>query len=353
MSGELVVVTGGTGFVGIHCVLRLLAGGGGGTSGDGDDAPRVRATVRDAARADDLRALVRLGGGDPERVEVAAADLLDDAGWRDALAGATHVLHVASPFPARQPRDERRLIEPARDGTLRVLRAARDAGVRRVVVTSSFAAVGYGAHPGRPFTEDDWTDPDRPGLTAYVRSKTLAERAAWEFVDREGGGLELSVVNPVGVFGPALGADLSSSLLLLQVLLDGRIPAVPRGSVNAVDVRDVADLHVRAMRHPDAAGERFLAVSGDAFTYAELAALLRAELGHAARRVPTRTIPDWVIRAGAAFSADLRGLVADLGSRKDASHDKAARVLGWDPRPREEAVLASARSLIELGLVRA
>lgn len=341
MSDELVLVTGGTGFIAVRCVLRLLA-----------DGTRVRATVRDPSRADGLRALVRLGGADPGPLEIVAADLLDDAGWPDAVLGATHVLHVASPFPMRQPRDADELIAPARGGTLRVLRAARDAGVRRVVVTSSFAAIGYGPHPGRRFTEEDWTDPDRPGISAYVRSKTLAERAAWDFVDREAGGLELSVVNPVGVFGPALGTDLSSSLALLRSLLDGEFPGVPRGSVNAVDVRDVADLHVLAMRHPDAAGERFLAVSGDAFTYPELAALLRAELGDRARRVPTRTIPDWVLRAGAPFSADLRALAAELGHRLDASHEKATRVLGWSPRSREEAVLASALSLIELGLVR-
>jgi nucleoside-diphosphate-sugar epimerase len=342
MSDELVVVTGGTGFVAVHCILRLLT-----------DGTPVRATVRDPGRADGLRALVRLGGADPTGLDIIAADLLDDDGWPAAMRGATHVLHVASPFPTRQPRHEHELIAPARDGTLRVLRAARDAGVLRVVQTSSFAAIGYGPHPGRRFIEEDWTDPDRPGISAYVKSKTLAERAAWDFVDREGGDLELAVVNPVGVFGPALGTDLSSSLALLLALLNGRFPAVPRGSVNAVDVRDVADLHVIAMRHPDAAGERFLAVSGDAFTYPELAALLRAELGDGARRVPTRTIPDWVIRAGAPFSADLRAMARELDHRLDASHEKATRMLGWSPRSREEAVVAAARSLVELGLVRA
>ena len=341
MSDELVLVTGGTGFIGVNCIIRLLA-----------DGTRVRTTVRDLRRADDLRALVRLGGADPAGIEVIAADLLDDAGWPDAVRGATHVLHVASPFPTRQPKDEDELIRPAREGTLRVLRAARDAGVRRVVQTSSFAAIGYGPHPGRRFTEVDWTDPDRAGVGAYARSKTLAERAAWDFVEREGGDLELAVVNPGGVFGPAIGTDLSSSLALLLMLLNGQAPAVPRASFNAVDVRDVADLHVRAMRHPDAAGERFLAVSGDAFTYPELAALLRAELGDVAHRVTKRTLPDWVVRVGAPFNADLRSLAPELGRRKNASHEKATRVLAWTPRPREEAVLASARSLIEMGLVR-
>ncbi|GAA2035639.1 aldehyde reductase [Agromyces tropicus] len=342
MGDELVLVTGGTGFVGITCIIRLLR-----------DGTRVRTTVRDLARADEVRELVRRGGADPGGVEVVAADLLDDAGWSDAVAGATAVLHVASPFPVRQPKDADELIVPAREGVLRVLAAARDAGVRRVVQTSSFAAIGYGRpNPGRPYTEEDWTDPEGPGVTPYVQSKTLAERAAWEFVDREGGGLELATVNPVGIFGPALGTDLSTSLELLRQLLDGVYPVVPNGSVGAVDVRDVADLHVLAMRHPDAAGERFLAVSGDAITYLELARLLRAGLGDRAKRVPTRVIPDWIVRAGAPFSRELRQMSHELGRRGDASHAKATRLLGWTPRPREDAVLASARSLVELGLIR-
>lgn len=342
MDGELVLVTGGTGFVAVHCLVRLLAEG-----------TRVRATVRRPERADDLKALVRLGGADPAGLEVATADLLDDAGWPAAASGATHVLHVASPFPARQPKDEDELIAPARDGALRVLRAARDAGVRRVVQTSSFAAIGYGRpHPGRRYTEEDWTDPDAPGITPYTRSKTLAELAAWQFVDREGGDLELTTVNPVAVFGPAIGTDLSASLELLLGLLNGRYPVVPRGFVNAVDARDVAELHVRAMRHPDAAGERFLAVSGDAFEYADLSRLMRAELGDPARRATTRVLPDWLVRAAAVFSSEARTIAGELGRRVDASHEKATRVLGWTPRSREEAVLASARSLIELGLVR-
>ncbi|MFC9918285.1 SDR family oxidoreductase [Agromyces binzhouensis] len=343
MDEGTILVTGGTGFVGVSCIIRLLA-----------DGTRVRTTVRDLARADDLRELVRLGGADPDGVEVVAADLLDDAGWPDAVAGVTHVLHVASPFPVRQPKDEDELIAPAREGVLRVLSAARDAGVRRVVQTSSFAAIGYGRpNPGRAYTEEDWTDPDGPGVTPYIRSKTLAEHAAWQFIDREGGGLELATVNPVGIFGPAIGTDLSTSLELLRQLLDGGYPVVPNGTVSAVDVRDVADLHVLAMRHPDAAGERFLAVSGDAITYLDLSRFLRDRLGERARRAPTRVIPDWVVKAGAPFSRELRLMASELGRRGDASHGKATRMLGWTPRSREEAILASAQSLLDLGLVRA
>ncbi|WP_136707329.1 aldehyde reductase [Agromyces sp. H66] len=340
MSAELVVVTGGTGFVGSHCIVRLL-----------DAGYRVRTTLRSLARADEVRALVRAGGADPAGLEYAQTDLLHDDGWRDAVAGATFVLHVASPFPVRQPKDPDELIAPARDGSLRVLRAARDAHVRRVVLTSSFAAVGYSSRPDRPFTEDDWTDPDDPGLSPYVRSKAVAERAAWDFVDREGGDLELSVVNPVGIFGPALGTDLSSSVELLLALLKGSVPAVPRGQTSGVDVRDVADLHVRAMTHPDAAGERFLAVSGEPITYPDLARLLRDRLGEDARRVPRLVIPDWLVRVGASVNAELRAVLPELSRSRRASSEKARRMLGWQPRSRDEAIIASAESLVRLGLV--
>ncbi|MDQ2661900.1 MAG: aldehyde reductase [Actinomycetota bacterium] len=341
MSGELVLVTGGTGFIGAHCIVQLLRAG-----------HPVRTTVRSVARADDLRALVRAGGADPERIEITPADLMHDDGWSAAVDGVAYVLHVASPFPIREPRRPDDVIAPARDGTLRVLRAANQAGVRRVVLTSSFAAIGYSTQPDRPYTEADWTDPATPGLSTYVRSKTVAERAAWDFIDREGSGLELATVNPVGVFGPALGPDLSTSVALLRALLDGAVFAVPRGETSGVDVRDVADLHLRAMTHPDAAGERFLAVAGDPITYPDLARLLREQLGERATRVPRRTLPDWVARIGALVNSDLRAVVPELRRSRRASSEKAERVLRWRPRPRDEAILASAESLIRLGLVR-
>lgn len=345
MSDELVLVTGGTGFVGVHCVVQLL-----------DAGYRVRTTLRSSSRAAEVRDMVRVGGADPDRLEFLEADLLHDDGWPAAAAGASYVLHVASPFPVRQPRDANELIRPARDGALRVLGAARDAGVRRVVLTSSFAAIGYGRpDPGRPYTEEDWTDLSAPNLPAYTRSKTIAERAAWEFVDqveRDGGNLELAVVNPVPIFGPALGRELSTSVALLLGLLNGHVPAVPNGSTTGVDVRDVADLHVRAMTHPDAAGERFLAISGDPITFPDLAKLLRDRLGADAKRVPTRVLPDWLVRVGALVSTELRAVAPQLRRRQGASSAKAERMLGWNPRPLDEAVVASAESLVRLGLVR-
>jgi nucleoside-diphosphate-sugar epimerase len=268
------------------------------------------------------------------------------------MDGCTFVLHVASPFPVQQPKDEDELIIPARDGALRALRFARDAGVKRVVLTSSFAAVGYSPKPsGAGYTEADWTDPTQPGITPYVKSKTIAERAAWDFLEREGNGLELSVVNPVGIFGPAFGTDLSSSLELMRMMLTRGVPVIPPISTSIVDVRDVASLHLLAMTHPAAAGERFLAVAGPPMTFAELAALLREHLGPAGAQLPKRTISAGMVRFLAVFVPRLRELVPQLGQVKASNHEKATSLLGWEPRSNAEAVEASADSLVTLGLV--
>ncbi len=336
-----VLVTGGSGFIAGHCLLQLLREG-----------HRVRATVRDRAREPALRALLaRHGAPADAALEVCVADLEHDAGWVAAAAGCERVLHLASPFPAAEPRHEDELIVPAREGALRVLRAAREAGVRRVVLTSSFAAVGYG-HAAREaaFDERDWTVLDGR-VPAYVKSKTLAERAAWDFIAREGGGLELATVNPVGVFGPVLGPDYATSVLLVRRLLDGQAPGCPRLWFGAVDARDVADLHLRAMREPAAAGERFLAVAGDFLSVREIALALRQGMGRAAARVPTRTLPDWLVRLVGRFDPAVGAIAPDLGKRRNATSAKAQALLGWSPRPAEEAILATGESLLRLGLL--
>jgi nucleoside-diphosphate-sugar epimerase len=339
-----VLVTGGSGFIGSHCLLQLLGAG-----------HEVRTSVRSLKREADVRAMLAQGGcaDAGARLSFVAADLGGDAGWPEAVAGCDYVLHVASPFPAQVPNDENELIGPARDGALRVLRAARDAGVRRVVLTSSFAAIGYGTTPrATPYTEADWTDPNGAGVLPYAKSKTLAERAAWDFIAREGGALELAVVNPVGVFGPALAADYSTSILIVQRLMDGAVPGCPRLWFGAVDVRDVADLHLRAMTDPAAKGERFLAVAGDFISVREMALALKAALGPAARRVPTREVPDWLIRGFALIDPAARQILPELGKHKNATNEKARRLLGWTPRSSEESVVATARSLMALGLLK-
>lgn len=343
MSHELVLVTGGSGFIGAHCILQLLEAG-----------YRVRTTVRSLTREADVRAMLKAGGAEPgEALSFAAADLMSDAGWSEAVAGCDFVLHVASPFPPGVPKHEDELIIPAREGALRVLRAARDAGVKRVVLTSSFAAIGYsGKATDEPFSEENWTNPNDTHLSAYVKSKTLAERAAWDFIAREGGALELAVVNPVGVFGPVLGQDYSSSIQIVQRLMDGTIPGTPRLSIGVVDVRDVADLHLRAMTNPSAKGERFLAIADGCMSMQEIAQMLKTHMGNAARRVPTRVIPDWIVRLIALIDPSIAQIVPNLGKDGTSTNAKARRVLGWTPRSNEESIIATAKSLIQLGLLR-
>ena len=337
-----VLVTGGSGFIGSHAILQALAAG-----------LDVRSSVRNLRREGELRALLRANGAHADApLRFFAADLTGDAGWAEAVAGCDYVLHIASPFPAGIPKHEDELIVPARDGALRVLRAARNAGVKRVVLTSSFAAIGYG-HPERraPFDETTWTNLD-VSVAAYTKSKTLAERAAWDFIAREGGGLELSVVNPVGVFGPVLGADYATSIQLVHRLMTGSMPGCPRLRFGVVDVRDVVDLHLRAMADPAANGERFLAVAGDFLRVQEMARVLRTRLGDAARKVPTRELPDWLVKLVAMFDPTVRQIVPDLGKYKNASADKARRLLGWSPRSNQDALVATAESLLRLGLLK-
>jgi dihydroflavonol-4-reductase len=341
MSGELVLVTGGSGFLGAHCIVELLKAG-----------YRVRTTVRTAKRQADVLAMLRAGGVEPgDRLSFAIADLMSDAGWPQAVAGCDYVLHVASPFPPGVPKHEDDLIIPAREGALRVLRAARDADVKRVVLTSSFAAIGYGKMPPGPFTEESWTDPTAK-VSAYVKSKTLAERAAWDFIATEGGRLELAVVNPVGIFGPVLGSDHSTSTEFVQRMMNGAMPGLPRLSFGVVDARDVADLHVRAMTNPAAKGERFLAVSGDFMTVREIAQTLKTRLGDAAARVSTRQLPDWLVRIVGLFNPEAAQLVTELGKVKNATNAKAVRMLGWAPRSRGDALAATGESLVRLGLLK-
>jgi len=338
-----VLVTGGSGFIGSYCILQLL-----------DAGHEVRTTVRNLKREGDVRAMLRQGGAEPgEKLSFYAADLESDSGWREAVTGCEYVLHVASPFPPGLPKHEDELIIPARDGALRVLRASRDAGVKRVVLTSSFAAVGYGQKPqSAPFNESNWTDPSGDDVRPYVKSKTLAERAAWDFVAREGGGLELSVVNPVGVFGPVLGPDYSTSILLVQRLMDGAMPGSPKLSFGVVDVRDVADLHIRAMTDAQANGQRFLAIAGDFMSIFDIAKVLKARMGAAAKRVPSRELPNWLVRIAAMRDPAVKQILPELGKHKNATNEKARRVLGWRPRSREDAIVATAESLVRLGLLK-
>jgi dihydroflavonol-4-reductase len=332
-----VLVTGGTGFLGGWCTAELLRRG-----------YTVRTTIRDLRRADDLRAWFADAGVEAgDRMSIVAADLNADEGWTDAVAGCDYVLHVASPFPPAQPKDPDELIVPARDGALRVLGASLEAGVRRVVLTSSVAAVRHGRAPSAaaPYDETDWTDPDDLRRTPYTRSKTIAERAAWDHVRAAGAESRLATVNPGAIIGPVLSDDRSYSLQVIERLLNG-MPAIPRLGFTFVDVRDVADLHIRAMTAPAAGGERFLAV--DRFLWMQdVGRVLRERLGPAAAKVPTRVAPDLLIRAMALFDPSVRTIVGDLGESPMYSANKAKTTLGWKPRPIEDSITDTAQSLVE------
>lgn len=334
---DKVFVSGGSGYIAGFLIRQLMAEGW-----------TVHTSVRSLAREDAVRQVLAV---DNSRLRFFAAELNADAGWAEAMAGCSHVAHLASPLPRGVPKDASELIVPARDGALRALRAAKAAGVRRFVMTSSVAAIAYGRGRGvHHFTEADWTRLEQPGISAYVQSKTIAERAARDWVAQEGAGIEFCTINPSVVLGPVWSRDHSASLVIVKKMLDGSMRACPDIGFGVVDVRDVADLHVRALKAPDMAGERFIA-SGRFMKLREIAEVLRAGLGPQANEVPTRNLPDWLVRVAARFNPIARAVVGELGSvrHQDASHAKA--MLGWDTRPVEQSILDSARDLIALRIV--
>lgn len=337
-----VLVTGTSGFIGMHCVLTLL-----------DAGYAVRGTVRDLSRAEAVRTTVAEHGGDTGRLELVAADLMRDEGWDDAVAGCRYVLHVASPIPRQPPRHEDDLIVPARDGALRVLDAAARAGVARVVLTSSLAAVCYGyPRENRPvFTEEHWSRLT-PEVAAYEKSKTIAERAAWDFVaelppDR---GIELVTINPGLVLGPILNDDYGTSGELVKKLMGREVPACVRVGWAMVDVRDVAAAHLAAMTTPEAAGQRFIC-AGDHAWMIDVARVLDAHFAARGYRVPLRELPGWALRVIALFDKTMRLVVNDVGRRQDVSNARAHKVLGWTPRGLEEMTVDMGESLIRYGVV--
>ena len=348
-NSETVLVTGGTGFVGAHCIVQLLQKG-----------YIVKTTLRSINRKNEVIDMLKTGGiasSDSylkENLTFIETDLTKDNNWDEAMKGCNYVLHVASPIFLTLPKDENEMIRPAVDGTIRVLKAARNAGVKRVVMTSNFGAVGYShKDPHTVITEAEWTDPNEKGLSSYNKSKVLAERAAWDFIREEGGSLELSVINPVGIFGPSLGPDISSGFELLKNLLDGSMKAVPNLAMNIIDVRDVADLHIRAMTHPEAKGQRFLALAGGKITLPEIALLLRKKMPDVAKNISAKTLPDWAVYLAALFSLKAKTIASMLRASRNVSNAKAKKVLDWTPvATNEEAILAAIASMIKFGNIK-
>lgn len=332
------LVTGGSGYIAGFLIRQLIGNGW-----------TVNTTVRNLGREDEVRRWLNV---DAAGLRFFAADLENDAGWAEAMAGCSHVAHVASPFPLDVPRHADELVIPAREGALRALRFAKGAGVRRFILTSSMAAIAYGHGKGRDlYSEADWTDLDNPGVMPYPRSKTVAERAARDWAKTEGSDMEFASVNPAAVFGPLLSDDLSTSIELVKQLLEGKVPMCPDIGFGIVDVRDVADLHYRALTAPVLRDERYVC-SGPFLKMIEVANILAANLGDKARKVPARRMPDWLLKLFALVRPELKQLVAELGNVRGGDSSHAMTTLGWTMRPPEETILATAHSLIERGIVK-
>lgn len=329
-----VLVTGGSGFIGSWCIVELLRRG-----------YEVRTTVRNLSREAAARAAIASQVDPGTRLHFYAAELTADAGWEEAVAGCEYVLHVASPVSISEPKDAEVLIKPARDGARRVVEAAIQAGVKRIVLTSSVAAATKFSRGDTSSDESVWTNLDDPSVSAYARSKTLAERTAWELIKTAPPPTTLATINPSVVLGPVLSTDFSDSVQVVQRLLAGKVPGIPRVGFSIVDVRDLADLHVRAMTAPEAAGQRFIASSHYAWM-TDVATILKARMGRDASKVPTRKVPDIVVRLAGMFDGDLRALVPRLGRKREFTSTKARSVLGWQTRPLEETIVDCARSLV-------
>jgi dihydroflavonol-4-reductase len=333
-SSETVLVTGGTGFVAGWCIVQLLRRG-----------YAVRTTLRDLARAPAVREAVASAASSIDRLTFFRADLTADEGWDDAVAGCDYVLHVASPLGGGTSPDHA-LIVPARDGTLRVLRAATKAGVKRVVMTSAAAAARPPLYSDRISDETVWADPADRQFDAYRRSKILAERAAWDFMAGYSGPTALTTILPGAVFGPVLTKENPGSVQIIKRLLEGRPAAIPRLGFPVVDVRDLACLHLRAMIAPEAAAQRFIA-AGDFMWMEDIAMALRPKLGSRADKVPTRRLPDFAFRLLSLFIRDLRTFAPSLGRRNDLASAKARRVLGFAPREAATTIVECAESLLK------
>ncbi|MEH6680225.1 MAG: aldehyde reductase [Sediminicola sp.] len=340
---EMVLVTGGTGFVGMQIVYQLLKKG-----------YSVRTTVRNLKSADKVQETLKNNGITSfENLSFAEAELTKDENWEQAIHGCKYVLSVASPVFFHKPKNEEEAILPAREGILRILRFAKKAVVKRVVMTSNFGAIGFTqTDKNRATTEDDWTDTNNKSVSVYERSKTLAEKAAWNFIETKGGNLEFATINPVAILGPSLGAHVSGSFQLLQNLLTGKLKAVPNIPLNIVDVRDVADLHIRAMESPEANGHRFIASADRQISLPEIALLLKNNRKEISEKVSLKKLPDWVLSVSSIFNDQAKEGVLLTKMNRNVSNQKAKEILNWKPIASQEvAILEAVDTMIKYNLI--
>jgi len=341
-KNETVLVTGGSGYIATYIMAQLLKQG-----------YSVRTTVRSLKREKEVRAaLAELGQTTDRELQFFEADLTKDTGWAAAVANVTYVLHVASPLPLSTPKDENDLIIPAKEGTSRVLRAAKNAGVKRVVITSAFGAAGMGYTVDRNdyvFTEKDWSNLDPAAkLSAYYKSKTLAEKSAWDFIIQEGENLELTTILPVAVMGPALGTKVSGSNQLIAIMLSGHLPGFFDIYFPVIDVRDLAKAHILALETPDAAGERFIISNDESISMKQLGMILKNNLDEAGKKIPNRSIPNFILKFASLFNSMARQVIPDLGVNRKMSSSNARKILHWEPDYSvEETIIATGKSIIE------
>ena len=342
---ETVLVTGGSGFIGSHCIIKLAAAG-----------YNVKATVRDLSRTNKLNQVIQNGlekyeGQKDLSIDWRVANLMEDSGWEEAMQGCDYVLHVASPVAMELPKDEDEMIRPAVDGTMRVLKAASKAGVKRVVITSSVASITYGTNKQGNFNEDDWTDPSKKTTNVYAKSKTLAEKAAWEFIESDSSGMELATILPSMVFGPILEEDFGVSVGAVIDMMNGKYPIVPDWDMGVVDVRDVASLEVLAMTKPEAAGKRFVC-SADNILMKDQNNYLIGLYPNLAKRIPTRGPPNWFIKFLSLFMPALKMTAESVGKVRKMDSSRARETLGWKPRSAKEAIKSAAESAYEFDLIK-
>lgn len=345
-ENETVLVTGGSGYIATYIIAQLLKQG-----------YSVRTTVRSLKREKEVReALAELGQTTNEELKFFEADLTKDTGWAAAAANVTYILHVASPLPLSTPKDENDLIIPAKEGTLRVLRAAKNAGVKRVVITSAFGAAGMGYTSARNdyvFTEKDWSDlAPVAKLSAYYKSKTLAEKSAWDFIGQDGGNLELATILPVAVMGPVLGKKATGSNAIIEMMLSGHLPGFFDIYLPVIDVRDLAKAHILALEIPNAAGERFIISNDESLSMKRIGMILKNHLGEAGKKIPTRSIPSFILKFVALFSSMAREVIPDLGVNRKMSSASAGKILHWKPDYTvEETIISAGRSIIEKNIL--